>query len=125
MKVLQQYEKLQNPQTFPATKVSWYAVALTTCIYSYHFESVCYFLRWKYSKIATIQQSGKLKGACGIIVRITHIFSVTCTNFERSEFPPTLRTVDGLYVAKMTIILWLYLVAGADPGSIKGRVLGS
>ena len=30
--------------------------------------------------------------------------------FAGLEFPPALHTVNGLYVAKMTIILWLYPV---------------
>ena len=30
-KNLRRYDKLLNPQKFPATKVSWYAVVLTTC----------------------------------------------------------------------------------------------
>ena len=38
-KILQRHEKLLNPQKLPATKVSWYAVLLT----SYHllFPSIC------------------------------------------------------------------------------------
>ena len=110
MKFLRRHEKLQNPQQLPATNVSWYAVVLTT----YHLKASVIFLRWKYSGYSNVAIRQTERCICYHYCQDNKYFSVCIAclyKFLRDlKFPPALHTVNGLCVAKMIIILWLYPV---------------